>query len=143
MRRLRATLRGVRCIRCSRAPLTPCVSCSRCIALYMEKGDHLRGMQHDTDAHAAMLAMAHDPSAHCAVSGYSGAALAACELRLEVDRIDPRLGYLVGNMQLLAGPLNRAKQYDNILRPYQVHALQVRMGDAEWAGVGGMHEPGF
>ena len=47
--------------------------------------------------------------ATCAVTGYSRLALLKVGDRLSVDRIDPRRGYVRGNMRVIALSLNVAK----------------------------------
>lgn len=56
-----------------------------------------------------MLVLSHMPNAVCAATGLSAFRLAKHGLRLTVDRIDPALGYIQGNMQLLTCRLNEAK----------------------------------
>lgn len=66
-------------------------------------------MEHDTEAHAHLIKLSKDPRSRCEVSGYSRLALAKVGEELQVDRVNPRIGYVVGNIRLLAGSLNRAK----------------------------------
>lgn len=64
---------------------------------------------HSTEAHAQMLILSHDPTSKCKVTGASLFALWKVGDKLSVDRIDPTLGYVEGNMQLMALSLNIAK----------------------------------
>lgn len=66
-------------------------------------------MEHDTEAHAELIRLSKDPRSVCGVSGYSLLALKKVGEELTVDRVNPRLGYVVGNIRLLARGLNNAK----------------------------------
>lgn len=97
-----------RCRRCSTLGTLPDLrSCAWCLALDLEK--RLPHMEHDTAEHAMALQRARRPATRCEVSGFTLSELRACHDRLEVDRTDPSVGYVVGNMVLMAGSLNRAK----------------------------------
>lgn len=96
-----------RCSRCARARDLPGKWCALCLAETLEK--RLPDHAHDTVEHAAMLLRARDPASACELSGATGEQLARINEHLEVDRRNPWLGYVAGNMQLLAGTLNRRK----------------------------------
>lgn len=96
-----------RCAHCGKGRLNGCRQCAWCLAAALEK--RLRHLEHDRRAHAAMLVRSHDPGERCAASWLTGHELALIGQRLTVDRVDPCLGYVAGNMQLLASRLNRLK----------------------------------
>lgn len=110
-----------RCLRCARQRLRG-RSCARCLAVFAEKKK--RGLEHDTQYHAVMISRATDPTARCAASGLTLAELAPLGQHLEVDRIDPTVGYVRGNCQLLAATLNRSKARDYEVPDYAVDALK-------------------
>jgi hypothetical protein len=56
-----------------------------------------------------MLRLTKDLTACCCITGRSLLALQKVGDKLSVDRINPRRGYVKGNMQLMALSLNRAK----------------------------------
>lgn len=97
-----------RCLRCC-ARLVAAVArhCCRCLARIAESKHP--GKRHDLEAHAAMMAAARDPAARCAISGLTLRQLKRRGEWLECDRIDSALGYVAGNMQLLARRLNASK----------------------------------
>ena len=126
MRAYRERHRGVRCRRCSRKPVLAGIrSCAWCLALDLEKSH--RGMRHDTAAHAYALAVARMPSTTCEASGYTSADLAAAGLSLQVDRINPRRGYVLGNMQFLTSYLNRMKGRERSFPEWCLDELRERM----------------
>lgn len=63
----------------------------------------------DTRAYAEMLRQACLPASRCASTGISLVGLKKLGEKLSVDRIVPGLGYVEGNMRLLASCLNSAK----------------------------------
>jgi hypothetical protein len=56
-----------------------------------------------------MVALSHAETSRCATTGRSLLGLRKIGQKLTVDRIDSSLGYVEGNMQLLAEDLNSAK----------------------------------
>ena len=81
--------------------------CGRCFALRrMEQLPHLK---HHFGWYLRALIKTHDVRSTCAVSGYSLLALRKVGDRLSVDRINPRLGYVHGNVRVIALSLNVAK----------------------------------
>lgn len=65
--------------------------------------------QHDVALYTSYIARAHDPAERCEVTKRSLLQLRKIGERLTVDRINPKLGYVAGNMQLLTEVLNEAK----------------------------------
>lgn len=106
-RNWRRRLSFERCYTCGRRALPQRRSCALCQARWRE-WEH-REMKHDTKAHAKMIMLSRDMRSRCSLTGLSLLALKKLADMLEVDRIDSRLGYTVGNMRLLAGTLNDAK----------------------------------
>ena len=110
-RRWRKANAGRLCLRCcSEPPMPGSRRCAWCRAKDAERKPWLAHLRHDTAEHALMVADAHAPGSACEASGLRLEELVPFGLRLEVDRIDSRRGYVRGNMQLLASRLNRAKQ---------------------------------
>lgn len=56
-----------------------------------------------------MLKRRHDPDTRCAITGLSRHQLRKIGEKLSVDRINPYLGYVRGNCQIIALSLNTAK----------------------------------
>jgi len=109
------------CRRCGRIRITPTL-CAWCLAYDLEK--RIRDYSHDRAEHAWMLILSHLPESCCAVSGLTRDELARIGDRLTVDRIDNDRGYTRGNMQLLAGSLNREKwMFDRYYLPGAMQAL--------------------
>jgi len=65
---------------------------------------------HDRDFLAKMLLACHNPASCCSATGRSLHALRKIGDKLSVDRINPRRGYVPGNVQLLALSINEEKQ---------------------------------
>lgn len=82
-------------------------ACVRCYAIKRERD--LPTLQHDLDYHVEMLLARHDPRSVCVQTGLSAHTLQKCGYSLSVDRIDSTRGYVRGNCQLMAKPLNTAK----------------------------------
>lgn len=80
-------------------------------------------LAHDLNAHTHMLAQAVVPTSRCSLLGRSLLALRKIGQTLTVDRIDPTLGYIEGNMQLLARDLNSAKGAGMVVPQSIVHRL--------------------
>jgi hypothetical protein len=90
-----------------------------------------------------MLAACYDPRSCCSITGRSLLALRKVGEKLSVDRINPRRGYVPGNVQLIALSLNieKAEQrrapvraIDLLLRKLQhvtEDVLSTEMGAAE------------
>lgn len=55
------------------------------------------------------MGMRHIPEMQCEITGLSKHTLKKIGERLSVDRIDPYLGYIPGNCQIIAESLNKAK----------------------------------
>lgn len=100
----------------------PYGSCHRCATGRALKGlnvcaacrsdsrrDKLPGVPFDTVAHQEALSACHDWTSRCAITGRSVFALRKVGERLSIDRIRPDLGYVPGNIQLIALSLNVAK----------------------------------
>lgn len=126
-RRYRKRIHGIRCIRCARLVLTGLKSCARCLARLLES--RTPELRHDREAHAAMLEAARAPGSRCQASGYTLEQLQSIGEELQVDRISPAAGYIIGNMQLLARSLNRAKWAGREVPEWAIHNLQLRFGD--------------
>lgn len=61
------------------------------------------------------MGMRHIPEMQCEITGFSKHLLKKIGERLSVDRIDPFLGYVPGNCQIIAESLNKAKgRADNV-----------------------------
>ena len=104
----RAKHRWRKCSRCwSAEPLPGTARCAWCRAKDAERKPHLAHMRHDTAEHAEMVRLSRLGVAPCAISGLMLAQLRDCGLRLEVDRINARLGYVRGNMRVVASRVNR------------------------------------
>lgn len=110
-RRWRRENRGRICSRCwSGPPLAGLSRCAWCRAKDAERKPWVRRLAHDTGEHALAIEAAHSGGGVCALSGLDAGALHEYGIRLEVDRIDSRRGYVRGNLQVIASRLNRAKQ---------------------------------
>jgi hypothetical protein len=102
----RKRAREGRCKWCYR-PVRGRAFCYTCTAKKRESDfPHL---QHDTREHARMLRARHHKYSRCAASGISLLTLEKMGDMLSVDRINPRKGYVRGNMQLLSKVLNSTK----------------------------------
>jgi hypothetical protein len=66
-------------------------------------------LEHDYEAHLAMVKLSQDAHSQCAILGRSALSLWKVGELLSVDRIDPNLGYVSGNMRLITMSLNRSK----------------------------------
>lgn len=69
-----------------------------------------KDQEHDVAFLAIMVKACHDPAACCSGTGRSLLALRKIGEKLSVDRINPRRGYVPGNVQLLASKLNEEKR---------------------------------
>lgn len=87
----------------------------------------LPNLVHDTSYHASLLEQRHDQKARCVVTGLSLHALCKIGEKLSVDRIDPTIGYIPGNCQLMANCLNNAKGLDSRVPQYAINRLLRRM----------------
>ena len=129
MRRYRANNRGRRCARCSAVLVgLDRGTCLPCLAVILEA--RLPGLAHDPALHAGYLALARLEDTRCAVSGYTLDALRSClgnPMELQVDRIDPRRGYVAGNMQVMTSYLNRMKGRDPEVPAAALIELRERM----------------
>jgi hypothetical protein len=83
------------------------VNCSRCWAINKQRNNV--GLEIEILPYMQMLQQSHDWHERCVVTGRSLFALKKVGDKLSIDRIDPKKGYVVGNMQLLALSLNIAK----------------------------------
>lgn len=152
MRAYRARHRGVRCGRCSSTELLTPARCAWCLAVDLERKPWLAGLEHDTTEHSRMLTLARAPRSRCAVSGLTLERLQLGDstgrtYSLQVDRIRNSLGYVPGNMQLLACRLNRAKQGHDSVPAWAVHDLLADLGIAKRrplaAFMPALHEGGY
>jgi len=96
-----------RCSRCASLRNLRGKWCSWCLAEDRER--RLPGVSHHRREHARMLVRAQRQLARCSASGLTARELASIGQRLDVDRINPWRGYVIGNMQLLASSLNSLK----------------------------------
>ena len=104
----RAKHRWRKCSRCwSAEPLPGTARCAWCRAKDAERKPHLAHMRHDTAEHAEMVRLSRFGLAACEVSGLTLAQLRDHDMRLEVDRINARRGYVVGNMRIVCSRVNR------------------------------------
>jgi len=110
------------CTRCgSRDSLPLTRHCGRCLA-YLTERSHPH-LEHDLEAHAKMLELSRRSESLCTVTGRSGLSLMKVGEKLSVDRIDSSLGYVEGNMQLMALSLNSAKGAGPRVPQSAVHML--------------------
>lgn len=114
-----------RCSRCGKEPLDGLRKCARCFA--QRRMDQLPNLKHHFGWYLRALIRAHDVRSTCAVSGYSLLALRKCGDQLSVDRIDPRLGYVRGNIRVIALSLNVAKGVSASVPERSVQRLARRM----------------
>lgn len=63
----------------------------------------------------------------CAISGYSNLTLAKLGEHLEVDRIDPKRGYVKGNCQCIASSLNMFKGTRKEVPKYAIKLLRKKV----------------
>lgn len=136
MREYRSANRGARCSRCSSTDLLSATRCATCMALDAERKPWLDGMRHETLEHALLMRKARLVRSRCSLSGLTLAQLRAGDRRgarysLQVDRIDDAIGYVRGNMRLLACRLNRAKQGLAEVSRYDLNEFLARFGLAD------------
>lgn len=105
-RRGRISAAGV-CSRCHRPRVYNRRHCAYCHAYKREQA--LPTLIHNTEYHAKCCADRWNPTAVCCITKQPAKRLWQIGERLSVDRIDPTLGYVVGNCQLMAQSLNSAK----------------------------------
>jgi hypothetical protein len=74
-----------------------------------------------------MREAADDDASQCAVLGRSLLALRKVGQRLTVDRIDSTIGYVQGNMQLLAADLNSAKGEDDDVPQHCINIILEKL----------------
>lgn len=117
--------RATHCPRCGRPSMPDCRKCARCVALLLESAHP--DLEHDTRSHALWIIECRRPSQRCAGSGYTLLELESIGQRLQVDRIDPALGYVVSNMQLLCAYLNRLKSRHNLWPAWALDELALRL----------------
>lgn len=84
-------------------------------------------LTHDRAAYVEVLAARHVRTNRCAVLGASAFLLSKLGETLTVDRIDSRLGYIKGNMQLLCGYLNTAKGVQDVVPQWAINRMQRRL----------------
>lgn len=82
------------------------------------------------DALAGMLVASHAPESVCSSSGLTGAQLLSIGIRLTVDRIDPSLGYVAGNMRLMASSLNYLRRGTEPVAKEAIASLKRRASRA-------------
>jgi hypothetical protein len=96
------------CYRCGARDSLPLTKhCARCSSYFRER--MLPHLVHNLEKHAELFTLSCNPLSQCIVTGRSLVALRKVGQRLTVDRLNSRLGYVDGNMQLMAGDLNSAK----------------------------------
>lgn len=74
-----------------------------------------------------MIAACHQPESCCSATGRSLHTLRKIGEKLTIDRINPRRGYVPGNVQLLAGTLNDDKKHHRRAPQRAVQALLRRL----------------
>lgn len=75
----------------------------------------------------SMLAACYDPASCCSATGRSLHSLRKIGERLSLDRINPRRGYVPGNVQLLVMSLNEEKKVNRRVPQSSVNALLKRL----------------
>ena len=114
------------CYRCGmREPLPLTRHCHRCSAYFRERG--LPHLEHDLEAHANLILLSCAPQSRCMITGRSLHALWKVGQRLSVDRIQSHLGYILGNMQLMAIDLNSAKGVQASVPQHAIHKLLAKL----------------
>jgi hypothetical protein len=73
-----------------------------------------------------MMALRHIPEMQCEATGLSKHSLKKIGERLSVDRINPFLGYVPGNCQVIAESLNKAKGRADHVPLYAINRLRRR-----------------
>lgn len=96
----------------------------RCVAVRREA--KVEG-PHDLEAHVALLLAGVQAASRCRITGRSAHALWKVGDRLSVDRIDPRKGYVEGNMQLISFYLNLTKGDGLAVPAWAVRRLERRL----------------
>lgn len=91
------------------------------------KRPEVRGMEHDPAFLEKMLGACHDPASCCSATGRSLLALHKIGECLSLDRINPRRGYVAGNVQLLALSLNTEKAGRQIAPQRAVNAMLKKL----------------
>lgn len=125
-RRLRNSRSLGRCYRCgSRDSLPMTRHCARCYAYFRERS--LPHLEHNLEAHMKVVLLTRNPTSVCLISGRSLLALRKVGLTLTVDRLNSQLGYVEGNMQLLASDLNSAKGAETHVPQSAIHRLISRL----------------
>lgn len=114
------------CYRCgSRDSLPMTRHCARCYAYFRERS--LPHLEHDLEAHTKIVLLTRQPASLCLISGRSLLALRKVGCSLTVDRLNSQLGYVEGNMQLLASDLNSAKGAGWHVPQSAIHRLISRL----------------
>ena len=72
-----------------------------------------------------------DPSMRCQVTGRSLRSLWKVGQKLSVDRIQNHLGYIPGNMQLMAVDLNSAKGSGVHVPQHAIHKLLAKLAQTK------------
>jgi len=98
--------------------------CGMCHAKKREA--QLPDLEHDLEHHAKMLDLRHHRSSLCAATRLSQHSLSKLGVKLSVDRINNDIGYVKGNCQLLAEPLNQAKGCGRYIPREAVARLKAR-----------------
>ena len=118
------------CYRCGKREVLPLTKhCARCMAYFRERG--LPHLEHNLEAHAAFIVMSCRPQSQCKVTGRSLRALWKVGQRLSVDRIQSTLGYMPGNMQLIALDLNSAKGAGAYVPQQAIHRLLAKLAQTK------------
>jgi hypothetical protein len=106
-RRLKAVGERI-CMRCCIRPASPRWKyCAKCHVNRREA--QLPGLEHDFEAHLEMVKLSQQAHSQCMILGRSALSLWKVGERLSVDRINPNLGYVQGNMRLITLSLNTSK----------------------------------
>lgn len=124
--RARSVRSSTLCYRCGmREPLPMTKHCARCAAYFRERS--LPNLEHDLERHAMFIQACSLPTSICSITGRSLLALQKVGQKLTVDRVRSNLGYLNGNMQLMASDLNSAKGARKDVPQSAIHRLLTKL----------------
>lgn len=129
MRSYRQAAAGKKCSRCGSLVLDKLRRCSWCLAKDSERRHPDK--RHDTFEHAELIERCRNMDTRCDASGITLRRLLKADMHLEVDRIDPREGYTVPNMQVITSLLNRLKAREASWPWWAIEEVRSRVENAE------------